>query len=386
MKEKVKLANTIMSAVALVLTAVGSGLILRAFSKEQSLRTPANSLIVSLASADLLFTLFFAFNILTVYESLGCHFVFVHGQLLFFLNTIVLLHVTAISVERLVALKFSLRYSTVVTQFRVRVVIAVVWVVGVVSNVLPLEWASEYLDGDTVKDWMTGAHPKGKNHSSRWEKCLGNRSSPNSTQNSEIHLSEVLFWIDFATLLVPYAATIISQVWVFIISRRHWQQVKAQLQSFSPEHSSAIQQMKHVKTTALVLGSFLLLFTPWIVMVLLMKANLCEKNFKYLMIASILASQSSWLNAPIYAWRNSVFRWAFRKSLKPLVSLCSCRGCRGCCQAPKRVLEVNIDQRSPTQPNRSGAGQAAAATSGALSGEERARQHLELNVVTDGTE
>ena len=115
-----------------------NALVLVSFWRTPSLLTPANVLIISLATTDLgtgllSAPLFFVSNIakLTEDEGLYCKVTPVYIVAATCLSCISLLTLTAVSVERYTALRVHLRYNEVVTMRRVCVVTVGMWLVGI---------------------------------------------------------------------------------------------------------------------------------------------------------------------------------------------------------------------------------------------------------------
>ena len=121
-----------------ITSTLGNTLILIALSKESCLHPPSKILLRSLALADFLVGILveplFVTSLMTVeYENFNlCHYVyrigFFTGLLLFFVSLFTL---TAISVDRLLALLLGIRYRQVVTFKRVLLVVICFWTLGV---------------------------------------------------------------------------------------------------------------------------------------------------------------------------------------------------------------------------------------------------------------
>lgn len=305
-----------------VLTLSGNGLVLLAFYKVRSLRTPANFLLISLSVADMCFGVLFVLKIITFAapdQALPCLYHIFQGHVGFALNSIVLLNLAAISIERLVAIKFPLRYVELVTKKRVRIAIAIVWILGVVLNVLlpvlkVLSILSDEEKGERLDDLLLGNHPEKMQMS--YNKYL---NCPDSWPKRP-HI-----YIKLSTLFLPYAIIFVCHTWIFKISWQQYKRLKEQLESICPEMRL---QMKFAKTTAIVMGSFMILFTP--LLGLAIARFISEKNcdFDTLIIASLVSSNCAWVNPVIYAWRKEDFRKAFYKILKSA----KVRLCRGRCQ------------------------------------------------------
>ncbi|CAH3185915.1 unnamed protein product [Porites lobata] len=114
----------------------GSYLVIRAFHKFHSLRTASNVILVSLSTADGLLAIPLIFGIVQMSLRLlnGSDAECSSGPLgkitfisSFFLISVIILHLALISVERLIAVKFALRYHTIVTNPRALIVALAMW-------------------------------------------------------------------------------------------------------------------------------------------------------------------------------------------------------------------------------------------------------------------
>ncbi len=131
-----------------VTATLGNSLILVALQKDTSLHPPSKILLRSLAMTDLCVgvigqpvTITVIFSALFERWSL-CQVVQIMDQCLNgMLFAVSLLTLTAISVDRLLALLLRLRYRQVVTVKRVRAVVFLIWLVTSVTNVVVSVWS-----------------------------------------------------------------------------------------------------------------------------------------------------------------------------------------------------------------------------------------------------
>ena len=133
---------------------LGNALILAALRKETSLHPPSKLLLRSLAATDLCVgfisePLYVTFVMSVVNEQWNiCHYVLFAGLLISnILIGVSLLTMTAISVDRLLALLLGLRYRQVVTLKRTYVIVITFWVISTgasITNVFNLHIASWY--------------------------------------------------------------------------------------------------------------------------------------------------------------------------------------------------------------------------------------------------
>ena len=130
------LITFIISAKYIVIIAAvcGNSLVIAAFYKFSNLRTSSNVILVSLCTADSLIVIAFIISIsrMSLYLSYHDAHMFkrvceVEAWFSFTLISVIILHLALISVERLIAVKFSLRYHTIVTKRRALIASIAVW-------------------------------------------------------------------------------------------------------------------------------------------------------------------------------------------------------------------------------------------------------------------
>ena len=122
------LINLAINVPLMLVATMGNALILAAVSRTPSLRTPSIPLLCSLAVSDLLVgfvvqPLYISSSFITSLPLDSIWFV-----LSFATCGISLCSITAISVDRLLALHYHLRYPTIVTASRIKITLALVWI------------------------------------------------------------------------------------------------------------------------------------------------------------------------------------------------------------------------------------------------------------------
>ena len=128
-----------------VIALLGSYFVIRAFHKFQNLRTASNNILVSLSIADGLLAIPLILDIIQLcldYNggNLWCILKRVRGTVTLFLPSVIVLHLTLMSSERFIAIKFALRYQAIVTKRRARIVSIVMWLWALVVKLL---WLSQ---------------------------------------------------------------------------------------------------------------------------------------------------------------------------------------------------------------------------------------------------
>ena len=176
-----------------------------------------------------------------------------------FLTVVTLLTVTAMSVDRYLAMYLHLRYEQVVTEKKTRRVILSLWLISGVPSVI------------LIFDGMT---------------------------------SFIVFTLTIAVCLV-----IISFVWIKIyqVVRLHQAQIQDQLAVASQSFNMA-RFRKSVVNTMLVLVVVLLCYTPFLLSEIFLIVSFSRSNFVFLEISYILVALNSSLNPLVYFWRQRDLR------------------------------------------------------------------------------
>lgn len=126
--------NCALNAPLMLISICGNGLVLTAVIRTPSIHSPSMNFLCSLAVSDLLVGLLvqplYIANTLTDIHVLKL----LAGMMAFFVCGVSLDTVTAISVDRLIALVLHLRYPSVVTKSRVRCTVLTIWLIRGLSS------------------------------------------------------------------------------------------------------------------------------------------------------------------------------------------------------------------------------------------------------------
>ena len=157
--DNIKTTVTVILVILIIAIAIGNSLLFKAFHKFPSLRTASNSILMSLSAADSLtvvvFTLDISFLALKTKNGLVCT---VSAGLTILLISVIIVHLTLISVERFIAVKFALRYQSIVTTRRTVLASFAVWLWALaVTVILPHTLRTE--DGNIFKGLYHALHP-----------------------------------------------------------------------------------------------------------------------------------------------------------------------------------------------------------------------------------
>ena len=115
-------------------TILGNVLVVRAFCTFSTLRrTASNIILVSLSVADTLMGVVFMLRITNILcPKLPPHLICsVTSMLSLTFNSVIILHLALISVDRFIAVKFAMRYLSIVTNRRVLIASIAVWLWGI---------------------------------------------------------------------------------------------------------------------------------------------------------------------------------------------------------------------------------------------------------------
>ena len=313
LRDSVKKILIIIQAIVIIAVIFGNSLLFRAFQKFLNLRTASNSILVSLSVANSLtvvaFTLDIAFNTLKPKEniSLRAHHLLckVSASSSFVIISVIILHLGLISVERFIAVKFPLRYQTIVTYRRAVLACLAVWLWAVaVTVVFPLALKAD--DGDSFKRLYQTLHP--------CYKCPGKARRLIPPPSAKGYL----IFLMISVLVIPILIILCSYGYISLVSRKHRRQMQEQdnIQGVP----TAKEEMKGARTVAIIVGVCLISFVPLLIVT---SYRFCgepyhknkERIIKHSVYIFALGLNAS-LNPIIYGWRNAKLRSAFVKILK----------------------------------------------------------------------
>lgn len=300
-----KAAITSLYVILIMVTVLGNLLVVRAFSKFANLRTVSNTILVSLAVADMLMVFVFILHItniqfprLTPRHQL-CS---VASMLNLTVNAIIILHLALISVERFLAIKYALSYHTLVTHRRAIIASAAVWFWGIsISMIFPESLKADGLK--TFKEFLQGLTP-----------CFV------SEEPFFLHSESVQAYLVFlvvALLVMPIGIIVTSYSYIFRVA---WKQ-RIKIQDGQNSHLHKIfrrREMKGAWTVAIVVGLCLVSFIPLLVTLCLHFLNVTTVKIHQMHGVYFAASMNAWWNPLIYCWRNE----SFRRNIKRLLKCC----------------------------------------------------------------
>ena len=288
-----------------VAAVLGSYFVLRAFHKFRNLRTASNNILVSLSIADGLIAIPLILDI--ILYNVGNRSPFynlreVSGTVTLFLLSVIVLHLSLMSSERFIAIKFALRYQAIVTKRRARIVSIAMWLWALVI-VIALPWTLYGITGhNDFREFPREMHP-------------------DCDKAQELNIRWHFVFTAASMFLVPLLIIICSYTYIFIVSYKQRQRVRKQGRDF-PGMPTIKHEMKGARTLAIVVALCLLSIIPILVVTSLRVfwSKLLGGHLHQKLLQHIVYNVAMFLNAAcsplFYGWRNEEFRNAFRKMLK----------------------------------------------------------------------
>ena len=279
-------------------TCLGNSLVCIAICRVRALRTVSNIILFSLALADLLMAPVFIFRIIVLFEKeedhIACH---AMSEAAFTTICVIILHLTAVSIDRFIAIKFPLRYKTITTRRRMKIVVIAIWLLAIRGTIvfphsLP---TSEYEDFVDYYD--------------TFRFCLRHTYDHNFENTSKVFAALIIALF----LILPIIVTLGSYMYIIKVScdRREKLEKAAHLE----RRAVRKLEIKAAATYGIVIGGFMLCFFPLLVGTLYQQFELEKrKDVELIMqILSTVASLCACINPAVYAWRSKEFRKAFKK-------------------------------------------------------------------------
>ena len=265
-----RIANGVILIFLCLTTLLGNSAILITIWKTSSLRIAANILLANLAVSDfavsLLLEPFFIANILITVKY-TVHVFLLYNIVAAFLSVASFITVTAIGIERLLALQLHLRYHAVVTPFRVFGVVISIWVISAVIAC----------------------------------SCLWD--------------SSVLYAVLSATFVLLLVGNFYVYVKIYLVVRRHQRQIQQQQQHQQGNDTSRISRFKKTAlNTFFVYILLLFCYSPYVFVISMALGGVNFSPSVYYSVTTLIHLNSS-LNPALYCWRDREIRTAVKKLL-----------------------------------------------------------------------
>ena len=261
-------------------TFVGNTLILVALQKDSPRHPPSKPLLRCLATTDLcvgLITepLYVTYLISLIYEEMEplCRYALISSNILgYSLSAVSLLTVTAISVDRLLALLLGLRYRQVVTSRRTCVIVVIFWVISSVA-------AASYLITPPIT-----------------------------------------FWCWSIGILLCAGTSFLSYVKIFLVLRQYQTQVQDRQQPSQAISLNITRYKKAVSSALWVQLALLACYLPYgIIRATIDNGKLSSSSFIAREVAKTLAYLNSSLNPLLYYWKVSGVKQAVKQTIRQAV-------------------------------------------------------------------
>ena len=311
--ERTKIILISIHVFLIIVSVFGNSLVLKALHKFSSLRTASNVILVSLCAADSLITITYIPRIILIItlrdepwsrSSVLC---MASAWFSFLLLSVIILHLALISFERLIAVKFPLRYKSIVTNRRALIAAIAVWL-WVLAVTIFMPQVLRLNSKETYTLLRQSLHPCSETKEGRPDEL------PPSTKG-------YLIFLVTSMLVIPLVIILCSYSYIFIVSHKHRKQIREQ--GNTQEIITAIKyEMRGARTLAIVVVVCLLSIFPLMVVWGLRFSHALRvsqqpelKYIKYI-VYDVAFGLNAICNPLIYAWRNEKFRSSFRKLLK----------------------------------------------------------------------
>ena len=267
--------SCILNLVFSLITCIGNSVILHVLRTRQELQSPSFTLLCCLAVSDLLVGLICqpSFVVLKIAQLVNafsryCALRMVQNLSGWITAGVSLLTLSAVSVDRLLALTLHLRYNTIVTVPRVFQVVFGLWIVNLTVTMLRF-W---------MRNWII---------------------------------------IPLSVLLLAFLITTVSTFKIFQIVRRHQRQINQQQQSVQMNMVNVLKCRKSAITVLYVYGLFLIFYVPFFVTIIVETFAGYTVNVKIAYdYATTAVFINSSLNPLVYCWRITEIRRAVKNALK----------------------------------------------------------------------
>ena len=299
-----------------IIALLGSYFVIRAFHKFRNLRTASNNILVSLSIADGLLAIPLILDIIQLCLKCNvehCPHMRMHilkevdGTITLFLLSVIVLHLSLMSSERFIAIKFALRYQAIVTKRRARIVSIAMWLWALVVNVA----VPEVLRKTTGKDFREF------NRHVNTHECniTHNRTQEHPTRWHLVFTAASMF-------LVPFLIILCSYTYIFIVSYKQRQFVRGQGRDIT-RMPTIKHHLKGARTLAIVVALCLLSIIALLVVTSLRvfrgksHGGCHHQMFRlHKIVYDVAMFVNAMCNPLIYGWKNEELRNAFRKMLK----------------------------------------------------------------------
>ena len=306
--------SVIFIRVIVIVTCIGGNfLLIRAFYKFSTLRTASNLILVSLCIADCFIAMTFILDIIRKAlkrgdnNNLRCILCQINASLTLSITTVIVLHLALISVERVIAVKFPLRYNSILTNRRALLASVVLWVSTVLVTVVIPQALNLEKDGASTENIKRGLHPCRRAFAFKF---LGK------------------YVIFFTTLMIiTLLITLFCHGYIFAVSYKQRKQIRRQ--NNLSRVATIKEELKRARVIFLVVATNLLSFVPLFTFLILRFRGKfpddnndqgCHRHRHTMLAKKIVYIFAMGLNAIctpiIYGFKNQQFKTALLKMVK----------------------------------------------------------------------
>ncbi|XP_068724411.1 alpha-1B adrenergic receptor-like [Montipora capricornis] len=261
--EDQQIAFTSIASAFIIASACGTSMLLRAFWKFSNLRTASNMIVMSLCVADSLIPISFILQIISTEIKHRSNNGRIHsrnfckasGLFSLFLTTVIILHLALISVDRFIAVRFSLRYHAILTNRRTLIASIAMWLwAALVTLVFPQAIWLRNNDNEALRKLVPAFYP-----------CLrlcirsGEKERKLTPLPSETTEAYTVFFL-LTILGIPLVTILCSYIYIFRVSHNHRKQIRTRYNN--PRISTITQELKGARILAIMVALCLLSFLP----------------------------------------------------------------------------------------------------------------------------
>ncbi len=213
-----------------------------------------------------------------------------------------LLSLLVITVERYMAVSWSLRYHILMTQKKARIIVAVVWTVSIIFSISATDSTGEPSDTEDLSDYNSTI--------SQFASSTVNGDAIDEDVGENTGAGTVSLWTNFTLLVaLPIITIMILSVKLYAIARRHARRINEQQRQFVVTK----KDYKGAVTFIIVAGGFAVAWLPNFILSLYLQYTKSDVSQVLNYFVRLCIYCNSWWNVLIYYARNRSFREATRK-------------------------------------------------------------------------